>query len=199
MVAIEGSSGANHVYVSAGASVDAATVFGGDGDAVYLTGNFSDYDQKLDESGQYIFSRVAGLAQGQSEVIKVQPGWGSNWLYFANGRVALNYFDAQPNGRPPLVNEQTGVFRLIAAADLVAGSTPAAFPTGIPRVSGPTPANWLWADGRTVNSSDWPGLADVLNKGSGAATFTTPALDPQNKTGALHSGVPGVFAFIKGF
>jgi hypothetical protein len=193
-VKIVGGGGNDSIYVAAGAAVDAVALGSGEND-VYLTGNLSDYIQTIDdEACVYIFKRIIN---GALEKVFVTLSYNNNRLFFANGHVPFTLDNTA------LFNETGTNFFHITASMLLPGGTPA-FPAGAACISGPVPNDWLWADGRSYLRADWPGLAAILTAspaytGDGSTTFTTPAVDPQNKTLTPHSGVPGVYAFIKGF
>lgn len=61
--------------------------------------------------------------------------------------------------------------------------------------------DWVFADGRAISRADYPLLFSKLGTrfgaGDGATTFNVPAIDPQDKTLTPHSGVVGVYAYIK--
>jgi Ca2+-binding RTX toxin-like protein len=112
------------VYVTAGSTVDATRLItSGGNDRVYLTGKFVDYSQSVNEFGTYTFTRINGLASGQSEVVKVSSASDSDVLYFADGHVLMQSDLVQVNAGTSLQDQDSGAYRLIQALDLLAGGT----------------------------------------------------------------------------
>jgi len=118
---VSGSAGGDGVFVQAGASANLSDLGGGN-DKVYLTGNFNQYVQTIDQAtGVYTFVRTAGLLLGQTEVVKVTAGTDDDVLYFADGHMTFN---AATDTR--LYDGST--FFSVQAGWLAAGGTPAGGP-----------------------------------------------------------------------
>jgi hypothetical protein len=192
-VSVNGSAGIDTVYVNAGTVVDASNLSAGV-DVVYMPGAWANYSKTI------LLSKIQfkGVSNGHTEVVTVALGNATIYdrIIFADGAVTT-------------INAKNALTDLNVAITAITGydattTTPTTPPADAFHVSGPVPANWLWADGRSVSRANWPGLSAALTAsaayaGDGSTTFTTPAIDPTDKTLTPRSGVAGVFAFIKGF
>ncbi|WP_330565701.1 type I secretion C-terminal target domain-containing protein [Pseudomonas yamanorum] len=87
---IYGGDGDDSVYVQTATSAT-LTGMGLGNDRMYLSGSFAQYSQAIDQNtGVYTFTRIAGLAPGQAEVVRVAASEDDDVLYFSDGHISLN-------------------------------------------------------------------------------------------------------------
>ncbi|MCK9284444.1 MAG: Ig-like domain-containing protein, partial [Rhodocyclaceae bacterium] len=160
-VQLIGGAGDDVLYVQAGTSADVTNVGGGD-NTLYLTGNLAEYTQVIDqETSVYTLTRIAGLADGQSEVVRFTANDNPDVVYFADGHITTK-FDALGSQ----LHNGTA-FQAIQAAWLTAGGTPASpVTTAATEATNPAKVFIVDAQGLDVPMLMQPGQAMVIT-GSG--------------------------------
>ena len=122
-MSITGGGGVDRLYVGAGTKVDAGALFASaNTDELYLSGNFSDYDQTISAGGVYTFT---GLASGShaNEVVSFSMNSNGDKLVFANGHVTVKSSDYLPvSGSYSSIS--AGSLTLVAQTDPTSGAEP---------------------------------------------------------------------------
>lgn len=160
-----GSSEADRVYVQAGTSADLTELNGGN-DRIYLSGLMSEYSQAIDaDTGVYTFTRLAGLAQGQSEVVRLTVGAEDDVLYFTDGHISLNGAT-----NPDIYDMDTGVYKTIIQQALQEGGTPLTPPEIGTDTTSSAPVNVFVEDPLGISVPQAPQIGQTLKVyGSGEA------------------------------
>ena len=149
-MSITGGGGVDRLYVGAGTKVDAGALFASaNTDELYLSGNFSDYDQTISAGGVYTFTGVAGGSHA-GEVVSFSMNSNGDKLVFANGHITVKSSDyLSVSGSYSSIS--AGSLTLVDQTDPTSGAQP-----------GNKPAKVFVFDARGINIPQLPIVDEAI-------------------------------------